>query len=105
MLDLKKISDAAWANDALADEGHELPEILRILGIDLEGAFHAAQQRGLRAMLMSRGDATVAQMKRDAYERYARTIALTPAEAVAMSTYAALWLDAFAAGVRAAQAE
>jgi hypothetical protein len=70
VLDKEKITDAAWANDSLADEGHSIPDIARILGIDTDGLTYVAGQRGLRmALVASRGPAIGERLKRDAYEQ------------------------------------
>jgi hypothetical protein len=98
------IADAVWASDALADEGHSLPEIVRMANISFEDAMYVAQQRALRIILMQRGDAAVAQMKRDAYEQYSRTVKLARSEGAQQALLATIWLDAFTAGVRAANA-
>lgn len=105
MLDFKTIADAVWANDALADEGHELNEILAMLGLDVQDVMRIADQRALRAVLTQRGDVAVARMKRDAYERYSRDVLLNERERATQMFLMAVWMDAFAAGVRAGKGD
>jgi hypothetical protein len=48
----RAISDA----DALAEEHENLPAYWRKRGVDIEGLTYVAMQRGLRAVLMLRGE-------------------------------------------------
>lgn len=97
-----RIADAAWASDALAEEGRSLPEIVRAANVSFEDAMHVAEQRAMRLVLAQRGDMAAATLKRDAYERQMRTYHLKPNEAALMAMLQTIWLDAFLAGVRAA---
>jgi hypothetical protein len=97
-----RIADAAWASDALADEGHTLPEIMRAANISFEDAMYVAEQRAMRLVLAQRGDTTAATLSRDAYEQRHRTYHLQPRERQMMAMLQSIWLDAFTAGVRAA---
>lgn len=98
------IADAAWASDAMADEGHSLPEIVRAANISFEDAMYVGEQRAMRLILAQRGDVAADQLKRDAYEQTSRTYRLTPAEKRQITMLQVIWLDAFVAGVRAAKA-
>lgn len=103
MLDYEALGDAAWDNDALADEGHSAPSVLTTLGADPDDTVRVAHQRALRMVLIQRGDVWAREVNRAAYEKRAGRVKLTKEEHRTVMMFAAVWLDGVCAGLRASQ--
>lgn len=56
MYSLDELRSAFALLDYRADHGHQVPDILAELGMDVQDVMHVAEQRGMRAALIATGD-------------------------------------------------
>jgi hypothetical protein len=90
MIGKDEIARAVSDADALAEEHEDLPAYWRARGVDIQGLGYVAMQRGLRAVMMVRGENpnTLGQWK---------TVHLSPEEERLQMAFASAFMDGFAA--------
>lgn len=89
MITQDQMAEAARHADALLEEHQDIPRYWRERGVDLDGLIHVAVQRGLRAVMIKRGEKP-GDIIRPA------SVRLSKREEVMVKTYAAMFLDGFA---------
>lgn len=86
------IARACRENDQIVDEGGKVPDVLGALGADEHGVLYVAEQRALRMVIHLRGGKMPVERE---------SVLASPAD---LAAFAAVWLDGFAAGLRAGTA-
>jgi hypothetical protein len=89
MIGKDEIAEACRYADALAEEHQDLPAYWQERGVDIAGLSYVAMQRGLRAVMMLRGE-------NPNLTRPTR-ISLTRGEERLQTAFAASFMDGFAA--------
>jgi hypothetical protein len=89
MIGKDEIAEACRYADALAEEHQDLPAYWRERGVDIDGLTYVAMQRGLRVVMMLRGEnPNLSQPTR---------INLKPEEVRMQAAFATIFMDGFAA--------
>ena len=98
MIGKDRLAQVVSDNDALADEGHSVPDILRRRGVLDAAASYVAEQRAMRVY-------AVAQHGDGGRDPLVVEFAWVNAHETLRALLTTIWIDGLAAGLAAAEAE